>query len=181
MAKENLYKRFTIPDAHRALRNGQQWSAALWEWGFLSVETPVCRIFRRREVIVNNYLKIMSQGDPLCWFRVQDAVGALPATPEGLPGWYEVPIHVTNCEAYMKECPVGIREIRIVRHPEAPGFTLRFFMHQDRELAVAEIKLKTEDQEYPTPDWLGEDVSGLKTYGDENIATRLWRISSESA
>jgi adenylate cyclase len=42
--------------------------------------------------------------------------------------------------------------------------------HGDNEgLTVAEVELESEDQEYPKPDWIGEEVTGDPRYYNSNL------------
>ena len=42
--------------------------------------------------------------------------------------------------------------------------------HGDNEgLTVAEVELLSEDQEYPKPDWIGEEVTGDSRYYNSNL------------
>lgn len=54
------------------------------------------------------------------------------------------------------------------------GFTIDEFQNPELGgLVMAEIELKSEDEEFPRPDWLGEEVTGTKGYGNSFMVKKL--------
>lgn len=53
-------------------------------------------------------------------------------------------------------------------------FVIDEFLNPELDnLVMAEVELKSEDQEFPRPDWLGEEVTGVKGYSNAAMAKRL--------
>ena len=51
-------------------------------------------------------------------------------------------------------------------------------------LVLAEIELESEDQDFPRPDWLGEEVTHDARYANASLASRpynRWKLRGESA
>ena len=42
------------------------------------------------------------------------------------------------------------------------------------DLTIAELELESEDQEFETPDWVGEEVTHLKEYYNTELSKRNW-------
>ncbi|MBC8207189.1 MAG: CYTH domain-containing protein [Kiritimatiellales bacterium] len=66
------------------------------------------------------------------------------------------------------------------------GFTWEIdeFLGQNQGLVLAEIELESEDQVFPVPDWLGEDVSFDFRYTNASLAAHPfaeWKNSSKSS
>lgn len=65
-----------------------------------------------------------------------------------------------------------------VRHKiELGGVTWEVdeFLGDNAGLVVAEVELQREDQEFPRPEWLGEEVTGDPRYFNSNLAIRPYR------
>jgi CYTH domain-containing protein len=45
------------------------------------------------------------------------------------------------------------------------------FLGENRGLIVAEVELESEDQQFPRPDWVGEEVTGDPRYFNSNLIT----------
>jgi adenylate cyclase len=61
------------------------------------------------------------------------------------------------------------------------GFTWEVdeFLGENEGLIIAEIELKSDDQEFPRPDWLGEEVTGDVRYYNANLVKnpfKNWKI-----
>ncbi len=46
------------------------------------------------------------------------------------------------------------------------------FHGENEGLTVAEVELESEDQEYPKPDWIGEEVTGDARYYNSNLIAK---------
>ncbi len=49
------------------------------------------------------------------------------------------------------------------------------FLGDNAGLVVAEVELQREDQQFPRPEWLGEEVTGDPRYFNSNLAIRPYR------
>lgn len=63
-----------------------------------------------------------------------------------------------------------IEKTRYDIHYENQLFTVDVFEGKNQGLVLAEIELKSEDQEIALPDWITEDVSEDKRYYNSNLA-----------
>ena len=82
---------------------------------------------------------------------------------------YEIPLEDAN-ELLDKLCQKPL--IEKIRHKiQRNGFTWEIdeFLGENTGLVVAEIELEDEDQEFPKPDWLGEEVSNNVRYLNANL------------
>ncbi|MEA3287464.1 MAG: CYTH domain-containing protein [Candidatus Marinimicrobia bacterium] len=49
------------------------------------------------------------------------------------------------------------------------------FHGENEGLTVAEVELESEDQEYPKPDWIGEEVTGDPRYYNSNLIANPYK------
>lgn len=49
------------------------------------------------------------------------------------------------------------------------------FLGDNAGLVIAELELESEDQEFPKPDWLGEEVTGDARYYNSNLVEKPFR------
>lgn len=76
---------------------------------------------------------------------------------------YEIPL--IDAKEMLKICVPGVIEkwrylVPIGNHT----FEVDVFEGENQGLVVVEVELKDEDESYPIPDWLGEEVTGNKAY-----------------
>jgi len=84
---------------------------------------------------------------------------------------WERQIALSEAEALMKLCEPGIIdkvrfEIEIGDHL----WEVDEFLGDNKGLIVAEIELKTEDEQFPKPDWVGSEVTGENKYYNSNLS-----------
>jgi adenylate cyclase len=77
---------------------------------------------------------------------------------------FEYPIPAADAEAMLRLC---IRSLRKVRRSIGP-FVLDHF--KDRDLWLAEIELRSEDEAFERPAWLGEEVTQDPRYSNTRLA-----------
>jgi adenylate cyclase len=65
-----------------------------------------------------------------------------------------------------------IEKIRHEVHIEGFIWEIDEFLGENTGLVVAEIELKNEDQEFPKPDWLGQEVSQDARYLNANLVRK---------
>ncbi|KAA3634370.1 MAG: CYTH domain-containing protein, partial [Proteobacteria bacterium] len=85
---------------------------------------------------------------------------------------YEIPVEDA---AEIIDCLCGSEVVRKTRHYVTIGshtYEVDEFEGENAGLVVAEVELKTRDEAFPKPAWLGEEVSGDPRYLNSNLASR---------
>jgi adenylate cyclase len=94
-----------------------------------------------------------------------------PLTSESITrNEWEYQIPVEDASAIMMICLPG--KIVKTRYHIPSGrhiFEVDVFHDKNEGLVIAEIELSSEDEEYPVPDWLGEEVTGNPSYYNSNL------------
>lgn len=84
---------------------------------------------------------------------------------------YEYPIPLEEADRLLKTlCRGVIEKIRHHVHMEGAHFEIDEFLGENQGLVVAEVELLHPDAPYPTPDWLGAEVSDDARYYNANLA-----------
>lgn len=84
---------------------------------------------------------------------------------------YEIP--VKDAEAMLANmCGTIVSKSRYLATVPG-GYTFEIDVFDDIELIIAEIELSAEGDDFPKPDWLGEEVSDDPSYYNNAIAERL--------
>lgn len=85
---------------------------------------------------------------------------------------YEIPLEDANqmldglCQRPL------IEKVRYEVHMDGFTWEIDEFLEENAGLVVAEIELENEDQEFPKPDWLGEEVSQEARYLNANLVKK---------
>ncbi len=81
---------------------------------------------------------------------------------------YEIPLQDAN--ELLEICEKPLIEKTRYRVQEG-GFVWEVdeFFRENQGLIVAEVELESEDQEFPKPDWVGEEVTGDPRYFNSNL------------
>lgn len=81
---------------------------------------------------------------------------------------YEIPVQDAN--ELLEICEKPLIEKTRYRVQEG-GFVWEVdeFFRENKGLIVAEVELESEDQEFPKPDWVGEEVTGDPRYFNSNL------------
>ena len=90
---------------------------------------------------------------------------------------YEYEISVSDANEMLNElCEQPIIEKHRYKIP-MDGFVWEIdeFHGENEGLTVAEIELESEDQEYPKPDWIGEEVTGDARYYNSNLIANPYK------
>jgi adenylate cyclase len=84
---------------------------------------------------------------------------------------FETEIPIMDAEDLLKLC-IGnlIEKIRYLVPMGLHIFEVDEFYGANEGLIIAEIELDTEDESFPQPDWLGEEVTGMKPYYNSYLA-----------
>jgi adenylate cyclase len=77
---------------------------------------------------------------------------------------FEYPIPVEDAEAMLRLCKRSLRKVRRALGP----FVLDHF--KERNLWLAEIELKSEDEAFEKPAWLGQEVTQDPRYSNTRLA-----------
>jgi adenylate cyclase len=86
---------------------------------------------------------------------------------------FEYPIPLADAQAMLDEVceqPV-IHKRRFIKEYEGFTWEIDEFYGDNQGLVVAEIELASEDQEFPRPHWLGEEVSHHGRYYNASLRT----------
>ncbi|WP_266158763.1 CYTH domain-containing protein [Dyella silvatica] len=85
---------------------------------------------------------------------------------------YEYPLPLVDAEAMLSSlCKGSLEKLRHHVVIEGALFEIDEFLGDNQGLIVAEIELDAPDMNYPRPDWLGREVSGLARYYNVNLIT----------
>jgi adenylate cyclase len=77
---------------------------------------------------------------------------------------FEYPIPCEDAERLLRLCSRSLRKVR----REVGSFVLDHF--RDRDLWLAEIELRSEDEAFDKPDWLGREVTDDPGYSNTRLA-----------
>lgn len=90
---------------------------------------------------------------------------------------YEIPVE--DAREMLKLCEKKIEKTRYLEKAGEHTFEVDVFRGDNEGLIVAEIELKSEDEDFIKPDWLGEEVSKDARYFNSNLVNnpyKLWKI-----
>ena len=88
---------------------------------------------------------------------------------------WEKEITVGDANELMRICEPGIidKTRYLVKSPDGRHvWEVDEFLGENKGLVVAEIELKSEDQAFEKPDWIGEEVTLDKRYTNSNLALK---------
>jgi len=81
---------------------------------------------------------------------------------------YEIPFQDANTLLEICEKPL-IEKNRYKVEEKGFIWEIDEFLGENQGLIVAEVELESEDQEFPKPDWVGEEVTGEPRYFNSNL------------
>ena len=81
---------------------------------------------------------------------------------------YEIPLQDANELLEICEKPL-IEKTRYKVQEGGFVWEVDEFFRENQGLIVAEVELESEDQEFPKPDWVGEEVTGDPRYFNSNL------------
>ena len=89
---------------------------------------------------------------------------------------FEYPIPRADAEALLDLC---LGTVEKTRHRVAAGaaglvWEIDEFAGANAGLVLAEIELRRADQDFPRPDWLGDEVTGDPRYANARLALAPW-------
>ena len=93
------------------------------------------------------------------------------STPDGLSRFeWEKEISLDDAEALLKLCSSDLIEKRryLVKYDQHI-FEVDEFTGRLRGLVIAEIELKTENETFKTPSWIGKEVTGNPNFYNSNL------------
>jgi adenylate cyclase len=89
---------------------------------------------------------------------------------------YEYPVPVADATRMLDDLADGrVEKIRHHVMVEGTHFEIDEFLGDNAGLIVAEVELPSTDAAYPTPAWLGREVSGAPRYYNVNLIDRPYR------
>ena len=71
-------------------------------------------------------------------------------------------------------CVAGIDKTRFVARVGAHDFEIDVFAGRNAGLSLVEIELSHEDEPFPRPEWLGDEVTHDHRYSNSILAQRPW-------
>lgn len=84
---------------------------------------------------------------------------------------WERQIALSEAEALMQLCEPGIIDkVRFEIEIDDNLWEVDEFLGDNKGLIVAEIELKTEDEHFPKPNWVGREVTGENKYYNSNLS-----------
>ena len=81
---------------------------------------------------------------------------------------YEIP--VDDAEALLQMCDQRIEKTRYLVPHENHTWEVDVFEGENKGLILAEIELKSEDETFILPDWIGDEVSGDPRYYNAQLS-----------
>ena len=103
-----------------------------------------------------------------------------PAGPEGLSRYeFETEISVSDARDLLLLCEPGIidKHRYLVKSPDGEHTWEVDEFHGDNEgLVVAEIELRSEDDVFEKPDFIGKEVTGDRRYYNAHLRTNPYKI-----
>lgn len=89
---------------------------------------------------------------------------------------WEKEIPFQEAEALFKLCEPGeLEKIRYEIPFENHLFEVDEFLGANKGLILAEVELKSENEEFKKPDWLGEEVTGIKMYYNSYLSKHPYK------
>jgi adenylate cyclase len=83
---------------------------------------------------------------------------------------WEIEIPVKDAEEMMNIClPGRIVKTRYLVPSGNHTFEVDVFLEKNEGLIIAEIELKSDDEHFDKPTWLGEEVTGIPKYYNANL------------
>jgi len=103
-----------------------------------------------------------------------------PSNADGITRYeFEHEISLEECEQLMKLCLPGIIDkTRYLVKSGAHVFEVDEFFGDNEGLVMAEVELKSEDEPFEKPDFIGREVTGDRRYYNGHLREnpyRLWR------
>jgi len=129
----------------------------------------------KKEAFKSKYLRqgyIFSSTHKNVRVRIADDKGFLTIKGKGKISRYEweKEIPLEEAKKLMLLCEDGIIEkTRFFVPVGAHLFEVDEFSGENQGLIIAEIELKSEDEHFEKPDWLGQEVSGIQKYYNASL------------
>jgi adenylate cyclase len=83
---------------------------------------------------------------------------------------WEVPVPIADAQEMMKVCiPGRIVKTRYIVPSGNHKIEIDVFHEKNEGLVIAEIELRSDNEEFEKPEWLGEEVTGLPQYYNANL------------
>lgn len=116
--------------------------------------------------VVKSSVRIRISGD-LAWLNIKSATLGIERQE------FEYPLPLADAERMLADLADGALE-KIRHHVMLDGthFEIDEFLGENAGLVVAEVELASADAAYPTPDWLGAEVSSQVRYYNVNLIDR---------
>jgi adenylate cyclase len=127
----------------------------------------------RKISIIQSYISI--DPDKTIRLRIADDKAFLTIKSRMLSGSitrneWEFQIPVTDATEMMKLClPGKIVKTRYIIPSGRHKFEVDVFHDKNEGLIIAEIELGSDNEQFDTPDWLGEEVTGNHKYYNSNL------------
>ena len=87
---------------------------------------------------------------------------------------FEYPIALDDAEQIMELCETVVEKYRHLVHHAGMVWEVDEFQGNNLGLVVAEIELKSEDQQFELPDWVGREVTDDPRYFNSRLAQTPW-------
>jgi adenylate cyclase len=92
---------------------------------------------------------------------------------------YEIEVSQPEAMDYLHKCDHVVHKIRHLVPYEGHIFEVDEFLDENQGLVIAELELDHQQQPFPIPEWLGEDVSDNPRYLNTSLATHpfsSWKV-----
>lgn len=112
-------------------------------------------------------IRVRIKGDDHAYLTIKSAEKGISRSE------FDFPIPIVDAEALFPLCEGAvIDKVRYLVPIEDVTFEVDVFSGANAGLIIAEIELESEDQTFPVPEWLGEEVSGDPRYFNAALSRR---------
>ncbi|MCM4166657.1 Inorganic triphosphatase [Arenibacter antarcticus] len=141
------------------------------------------KVFKDESINTNRIVQGFLNTDPLRTVRVRIKGDTGFLTVKGIGSdlgttrfEWETVVPVEEAEALLKLAEPGV--IEKIRYEVPCGkhlFEIDEFFGDNSGLIVAEIELESEDEAFETPQWLGEEVTGINKYYNSQLSKKPFK------
>ena len=90
---------------------------------------------------------------------------------------FEYPIPVKDAQTMLKElCAFSIQKTRHIIHKGDYTFEIDEYEGENAPLVIAELELKDETEDYPPPNWLGEEITADGRYSNAYLSRHHYSL-----
>lgn len=133
-----------------------------------------------RDVLITRQGYLSTDPNKTIRIRIQNTIGFITikgkSNDSGLSRYeWEKKLEYSEAIELFNLCDSHIKKVRLLINYNEHLFELDIFKDDNEGLIVAEIELKSEDEEFDKPYWLGKEVTGDPKYYNSNLLTNPYK------